>query len=176
MLSDQGLQLIAEFMEELYHLLGIKLAATMAYYPQGDGQMEWVNQELEQYLHLFINQRQDDWDKLLPFAEFQYNNHVHSTTHQVLFLLDTSWIPQMGFEPRQCRSHLENINKFKDRMKEALYEAKAALTKSRDDMARYYNQRRTPAPNYQPRDKGYLDTSDIQTTQHCLIIIWVLLK
>ena len=70
MLSDQGPQFVAEFMKELYHLLEIKLAATMAYYPQGDGQMEQVNQELEQYLHIFINQQQDNWDELLPFVEF----------------------------------------------------------------------------------------------------------
>ena len=41
---------------------------------------EWVNQELEQYLCLFVSERQDDWDKLLLLAEFQYNNHVHSAT------------------------------------------------------------------------------------------------
>ena len=63
--------------------------------------MEWVNQELEQYLCLFTNQRQDDWDDLLPFAEFQYNNHVHTATQAIPFLLDTGWIPQMGFEPDQ---------------------------------------------------------------------------
>ena len=44
------------------------------YHPQADGQTEQVNQELEQFLCLFINQRQDDWDNLLPFVEFQYNN------------------------------------------------------------------------------------------------------
>jgi hypothetical protein len=58
------------------------LAATTAYHPQGDGQTEHVNQELEQYLRLFVNERQDDWDELLPLAEFQYNNHVHSATQQ----------------------------------------------------------------------------------------------
>jgi hypothetical protein len=58
-LSDRGPQSIVEFMKELYRLLGIKLAATTAYYPYKDGQMERVNQELEQYLCLFINQRQD---------------------------------------------------------------------------------------------------------------------
>jgi hypothetical protein len=63
-------------MKELYRLLGIELAATTAYHPQGNGQMERVNQELKQYLCLFINQRQDDWLGLLPFAEFQYNNHI----------------------------------------------------------------------------------------------------
>jgi len=51
--------------------------------------MERVNQELEQYLHLFINQRQDDWVGLLPFTEFQYNNQVHSSTQHPPFLLDT---------------------------------------------------------------------------------------
>jgi len=48
--SDRGPQFIAEFTRELYRLLRIKLAATTPYHPQGDGQMERVNQELEQYL------------------------------------------------------------------------------------------------------------------------------
>ena len=47
--SDRGLQFVVEFIKELYRLLGIKLAATTAYHPQGDGQMERMNQELEQY-------------------------------------------------------------------------------------------------------------------------------
>ena len=102
--SDQGLQFIAQFTRELYCLLGIKLAATMAYHPQGDGQMERVNQELEQYLRLFVNETQDDWDKLLPLAEFQYNNHIHSTTQQTPFMLDSGRHPRMGFEPHQAES------------------------------------------------------------------------
>ena len=83
----------AEFTKEIYRLLGIKLAATTVYHPQGDGQTERINQELEQFLRLFINQRQDDWDDLLLFAEFQYNNHIHSTTQNVPFLLDTGRLP-----------------------------------------------------------------------------------
>ena len=46
-----------------------------------------------------------------------------------------------------------------------LTEAKAALAKSKDEMAKYYDQRRTPALVYQPGDKVYLDASDIQTTR-----------
>ena len=77
---------MAEFMRELYQLHGIMLAATTAYHPQGDGQTEWVNQELEQYLQLFINQRQNNWTGLLSLAEFQYNNHIHSSTQPSLTL------------------------------------------------------------------------------------------
>ena len=95
---DRGPQFVAEFTKELYQILRIKLVATMVYHLQGDGQMEQVNQEFEQYLHLFTNQRQDDWDDLLPLAEFQYNNHIHTPTQAIPFLLGTGRIPQMGFE------------------------------------------------------------------------------
>ena len=71
----------------------------------------------------------------------------------------------MGFEPDQFRSNLESINEFKERMESALKEVKEALAKSKDDMVKYYDRRRTPAPNYQPGDKVYLDASDIQTTR-----------
>ena len=163
--SDRGPQFVAEFTRELYRMLGIRLAATTAYHPQGDGQTERVNQELEQYLRVFVNQRQDDWADLLPLAEFQYNNHVHSSTQHPPFLLETGRLPRMGFEPDQRPSRLESVNEFKDRMRNTLEEAKAALTKSKDDMARYYNQKRSAAPKYNPGDKVYLDASDIQTTR-----------
>ena len=131
-----------------------------------DKQNELIKiQELEQFLRLFINQRQDDWDDLLPFAEFQYNNHVHSAMQNIPFFLDTGWTPHMGFEQDQRQSHVESVNEFKTRMEDALNEAKAALVKSKDDMAKYYDQRRTPAPEYQPGDKVYLDASDIHTTR-----------
>ena len=50
-------------------------------------------------------------------------------------------------------------------MEDALMEAKAALAKSKDEMAKYYDCRWTPAPVYQPGDKVYLDASNIQMTR-----------
>ena len=140
---------------------GIKLAVTTADYPQGDGQTEKVNQELEQYLRFFINEQQDNWDDLLPLAEFQYNNHIHSATQQTPFMLDTGRHPRMGFEPCQTDLQVETVNEFKDQMEKSLEEAKSALAKEKDDMARYYNQRQTPAPEYHTGDRVFLDASDI---------------
>jgi len=85
--SDCGPQFVTAFMKELYRLLGIEAAMSTAYHPQTDGQTERVNQELEQYLRIFVGERQDDWYTLLPLAEFSYNNHIHSSTQH--FLLDT---------------------------------------------------------------------------------------
>jgi transposase InsO family protein len=163
--SDRGPQFVSEFTRELYRLLGIQLAASTAYHPQTDGQTERVNQELEQYLRLFVNERQDNWDELLPLAEFQYNNRIHAGTRESPFMLDTGMHPRMGFEPRQATSKLETVNDFKKRMSETLEEGKAALRKAKDDMARYYDKRRNPAPVFVKGDKAYLDASDITTTR-----------
>ena len=152
-------------MTELYRLLGIEAATSTAYHPQTDGQTERVNQELEQYLRLFVGERQDNWSALLPLAEFAYNNHVHSSTQQTLFLLDTGRHPRMGFEPEQPLSRFETVNEFTNRMKDTLEEAKSALAKAKDDMARYYNRRRSPAPSFNPGDMVYLDSDNIHTTR-----------
>jgi len=162
--SDRGPQFIASFTKELYRLLGIRLSSSTAWHPQMDSQTERVNQELDQFLYLFINERQDDWYDLLPIAEFQHNNHVHFAMQQPPFLLDTGRIPRMGFEPSQVPSGLETVNKFTEQMKSATEEAKSAIRKAQEDMTRYYNRKRTPAPVYKPGDRVYLDTSDIKTT------------
>jgi hypothetical protein len=78
-----------------------------------DGQTERVNQELEQYLRLFTSERQDDWADLLSMAEFQYNNHIHSSTQQTPFLLDSGQHPRMGFEPKQP-ARVEAVSEFTD--------------------------------------------------------------
>ena len=50
-------------------------------------------------------------------------------------------------------------------MENALKEAKVTLVKSKDNMAKYYNHNRTPAPDYQPGDRVYLDASDIHSNR-----------
>jgi len=81
------------------------------------------------------------------------------------FLLDMEWIPCMGFKPRQNPSSLETVNKFTKRIESATKEAKSVIRKVQEDMTRYYNQRRSPAPVFKPGDQVYLDASDIRTTR-----------
>jgi len=99
-----------------------------------DRQIECINQELNQFLYLFVNEWQNNWYNLLSIAEFQHNNHIHSVMQQSLFLLDTGRIPHMGFEPSQVPSRLETVNEFTERMKSATEEAKSVICKAQEDM------------------------------------------
>ena len=47
----------------------------MVFYSQIDKQTKRVNQELEQYLRMFIDYRQEQWPDWLGTAEFTYNKY-----------------------------------------------------------------------------------------------------
>ena len=50
--------------------------------------LQRVNQEVENYLRMFITPRQSDWAEWLATAEFAYNNREHSSTKQSPFFLN----------------------------------------------------------------------------------------
>ena len=54
-ISDKGLQFTAGVMKKLNKLLGIDTKLSIAFHPQTDRQTERINQELEQYLRMFID-------------------------------------------------------------------------------------------------------------------------
>jgi len=58
-ISNKGPQFAAGVMRELNTMLGIDSKLSTVFYPQTDGQTERMNQELEQYLLMFINHHQE---------------------------------------------------------------------------------------------------------------------
>ena len=84
-ISNRGLQFTAGLIRELNRMLEIESKISIAFHPQTNKQIERVNQELEQYLRMFIDHRQEQWPDWLRITEFVYNNKVHSSTKILLF-------------------------------------------------------------------------------------------
>jgi len=101
-LSDRGPQFAAEFMKELNEILGIKTKLSTACHPQTDGQTEQVNQEIEQYLRMFVSHRQNDWPEWIACAKFAYNKKIHTATHISPFFANYRMNPRMGIEPQRA--------------------------------------------------------------------------
>jgi len=99
------------------------------YHPQTNGQTERINQELEQYLRVFIDHRQEQWPDWLGMVEFMYNNKIHVATKILPFKANYSQDPRMGFEKRRKEKY-EVVRRFVERMKKIQKEAKAALEKA----------------------------------------------
>jgi len=58
---DREPQFVAELMKKSNKMLGIKTKLSTAFHPQTDRQMERMNQELEQYLRMYVDHRQENW-------------------------------------------------------------------------------------------------------------------
>ena len=104
----------------------IKTKLLIVYHPQTDRQTERMNQELEQYLRVFINHRQEQWPDWLEMAEFVYNNKIHSVTKVSLFKANYSQDPRMGFKRRR-KERYEAAGKFIEKIKKIQKKAKVVL-------------------------------------------------
>ena len=78
--SNRGSEFVSAFFHSLGKVLDMKLHFTSGYHPKGDGQTEYANQTLEQYLRVYCNYQQNNWSELLPLVEFAYNNAPNAMT------------------------------------------------------------------------------------------------
>jgi len=160
-ISDRGVQFVAGMMKKLNNLLGIQTKLLMAYHPQMDGQTERMNQELEQYLRIFINHRQEQWPDWLGTVEFVYNNKVHTATKTSLFKINYGQDPRMEFEGRR-KGKYKAVGKFIEKMKKIQEKAKAALGKVQEEMKKFVDRRRKEKEEYRIGDLVLLSTKDLK--------------
>jgi len=158
---DRGVQFTEGMIKELNNLLGIQTKLSMAYHPQMDGQTERINQELEQYLRVFIDHRQEQWPDWLGTAEFAYNNKVHAVTKTLPFKANYGQDPKMGFKGRR-KGKYKAAEKFIERMRKIQKEVKAALEKVQEEMKKFANRKRREEEEYRVGDLVLLSTKDLK--------------
>jgi len=107
----------------------MRLYFTTGYHPEANGQAEQTNQMLEQYLQVYCNYQQDNWSKLLPLAEFAYNNVPSATTGVFLFFANKGYHSNLSRYPEQdiasscaCNFVL-NLDELQDTLKEEIAKA-----------------------------------------------------
>ena len=98
---DKGPQFVIGLMKELNRMLEIESKMLTIFHSQTDGQTERVNQELEQYLRMFIDHRQEQWLDWLGTVEFAYNNKVHSSIKTLLFKANYGQDSRIGFKVKK---------------------------------------------------------------------------
>jgi len=160
-ISDRGVQFAVGMIKELNNLLGIQTKLLMAYHPQTDGQMERINQELEQYLRVFIDHRQEQWLDWLGTVEFAYNNKVHTATKTLPFKANYGQDPKIGFKGRR-KGKYKVAEKFVERMRKIQKEAKTALEKVQEEMKKFANRKRREEEEYRVGDLVLLSTKNLK--------------
>ena len=144
------------FLQELCHTLAITQNISTTYHPQTDGQSEHTNQQLEQYLCIFINYHQQNWASLLPLAQYTLNMWPNATTKKAPFKLIMGYIPRV--HQSACPFKSPTLEVRLQQMKQAQLDAKEALQKAADlEVPTHFEP-------YQLGDKVWLEGHNLTTT------------
>src|SRR4051812_44843308 len=77
--SDRGSIFTSRFWNSFQEAMGTRLNFSTAYHPQSQGQVERVNQVLEDILRACVISFGNIWEESLPFAELSYNNSYQAS-------------------------------------------------------------------------------------------------
>ncbi len=99
--SDRGSEFVSQFTCALAKALDMELHFTSGYHPEADRQTERANQTLEQYICIYCSYQQDNWDLLLPIAEFAYNNAPNASTRISPFFANKGYHPNITVHPER---------------------------------------------------------------------------
>ena len=78
--SDQGREFDNGLMKSLCALLACTKTRTAPYHPESDGMIERFNRTCLMMLSMFVNDRRDNWNELLPYVMHAYRTSVHEST------------------------------------------------------------------------------------------------
>jgi len=110
-------------------MLGIQMKLSTAFYSQTNSQTEHMNQELEQYLWLFVNYKQKNWPEWLAIAKFTINNQVHTITKVSPFMESYRRELWIGADIRR-NVKIKTAIEFMERMRKVQEKAEAVLKKA----------------------------------------------
>ena len=96
MITNRGSLFTSGLWKQITEKLGIERRLSTAFHAQTDGQTERTNAILEQYLRAYINYQRDNWNELLPLAEFAYNNGYQETIKTTPFYANYGRIPNIN--------------------------------------------------------------------------------
>ena len=94
LLSDGGSQFVADLMENVLKILGIKHSVSSPYHPQTNGLCERANGTIKSLICKVAHDNPGNWDRLLPCVLFAYRESPQETTGFAPFELVYGTIPR----------------------------------------------------------------------------------
>jgi len=174
LLSDNGTEVDSCIMREICQLLGIDKLHTTAYKASTNAAIERFHRTLNSMIGKVVNERQDDWDLMLPYVMAAYRSSVHDSTGyspNLLMLARENRAPVdivygTGDVPSESVSCDDFVESVRDRMQTAHTIVRNHLGQAAVRNKKYYDMRVRPAKykrgdwvyNYNPRKfKGRQD-------------------
>ena len=165
--TDRGSLFTSKFWSSLCYFLGIKRRLSTAFHPQTDGQTERQNSTMEAYLQAFVNFEQNDWAKLLPIAEFAYNNAKNASTGYTPFELNCGYHPRVSYkEDLDLCSKSRTVEELSSELQELMTVCQQNLHHPQELQKQAHDKGVTPQ-SYAPGDKVWLSSKYFRIKRNC---------
>jgi hypothetical protein len=145
--------------------MGTEVKLSTAHHPQTDGQTERANRVLEEMLRHYISPRLNDWDELLPMAEFAVNNSWHESVQNTPFFLNYGQHPLTPVSAL-VDTHVPAAADYSAGVEDAIRRAKAALQSAQQRQKAYADQHRRELL-LKPGDRVLLHTKHLRVPGDC---------
>ena len=168
--SDRGPTFVSSFWKTLCSILGISLSFSSGYHAQTNGAADRSNQSIEGLVRIFTSHSHSDWDSALPLIEFELNTAPKRSLGDI-----SPYMALYGFQPTFDINHTslsaydpskstQPALSFLLQWKNTRDAIQPFLTKAREDMVKFANRIRSPAPVYAPGDLVWLRSSHLPLT------------
>ena len=144
--------------------MGMRQRLSTSFHPQTDGQMEQMNQTIEQYIRLYCNYQPDNWTELLSLAEFAYNNAFQTTIKCSPFYANYGYHPRFSMTPQNQKITMSApaaatlANQLRTLHEKLIENIKLA----QNHQAKFYDARHKPI-EFQRGDRVWLLSRNIRT-------------
>lgn len=162
--SDRDPRFTGAAWRDFWRLCRTTLRMSSAFHPQSDGQTERANRTLEEYLRAYTGYQQDEWDRLLPLAEFAHNDSKQTSTGFTPFFLLYGHHPHSPLMQRAANLDEVRAPVAEDRflrIAEALEQAKLNLIQAQQRQKAQADKRRSDA-QYAVGDQVLLTTRHLR--------------
>lgn len=161
--SDRDPLFTSNFWQELMKILEVRLKMSTAHHPQTDGQTEVMNRIVEEYLRLYCNFRQDDWDDHLDTAEFAYSSSIFQATGLTPFHMDLGWTPKTPMDLLDSTQsvNVQSVEDLQLTLREIFKDVTASYASVREQQ-RSRIQSKFTEPNYKEGDLVMIRTSSFR--------------
>ena len=138
-ISDRDPKFTSKFWRELWRIMGTSLRMGSGYHPQSSGQVERLNQHLEQTLRCTMHQlgaHAIAWREILPTVEFSINNTPSRVTGYSPFYLNYGYHPLSPAQMlgRDNETSNEAVTVFIQRLQKVMTSALDQLHRSNEQM------------------------------------------
>jgi transposase InsO family protein len=160
-ISDRDTRFTADFWKAFCKTLKLDHRYSTAYHPQTDGQTERTNTVIEEVLRHFLDDKQKNWEDLLPLVAFALNNAKSATTQETPFYLNNGRRPLTPFTLDLSQNNIPALEAVFQDMDKALNGVQALIRAAQDRQKHYADKKRAPH-TFKAGEKVWLSTKNLK--------------